>query len=206
MVLSISQRRSSNPVRIPTLPIKMAFIQLFQKTPLFLAVRRNDPHAVKLLLSFNADPNVLVRELSLVALAAQKGYPEVIQLLLEAKANLALALHSPLIEVLKRGNRLVLAVLLEGRTDLLLRELQGHILIWHAVKEQSSLVPEIALATQEEIRRRPVVEGEVLPKFPPVGLSRKEEALLLQCLKLNQKLESMEPVKEAVERIKPIWQ
>jgi hypothetical protein len=96
-------------------------------------------------------------------------------------------------------------VLLEGRRSELLRELHGHILVWHAAKTQSSLLPEIALATQEAIREHAATHPRDVPEFPPAGLSRKKRSLLLDCLKLNQKLESTESVKETLREIKPIW-
>jgi hypothetical protein len=74
-----------------------------------------------------------------------------------------------------------------------------------AVKQQSSLIPEIALATQEAILERAAEEPGTVPEFPPRGLSRKKRKLLLDCLKLNQRLDSSRPVKEAVKKIKMIW-
>jgi hypothetical protein len=141
----------------------------------------------------------------MIALAAEKGHPEAIQLLLDAGANVAQTFHPPLLETLKRGNRLALAVLLEGRTEELLNELHGHILAWHAAKTQSSLLPEIALATQEAIREHAATHPGDVPEFPPAGLSRTKRTLLLDCLKLNQKLESTDAVKQAIRQIKTIW-
>jgi hypothetical protein len=160
---------------------------------------------MRLLLSYRADPNAIVNEYSLLATAAQHGYLEAILMLLDAGANIGFTVHPPYVEVLNTGNRLALAVLLENRTDDLLREFDGHLLIWHAAVAASSLLPVVASETRREIEKLRASGVSEPPCFPPERLSRQEKNHLTDSLNLDQVLDSTAPVKRAVRRIKTLW-
>lgn len=166
------------------------------RVPLFYAVKRNDIQAIQLLLEFRADPNIICNNMSLVSHAAQCGFPEAIKLLVDHGANIWLNNSIPaLLAVLQSGSKLCLSVLLENHRDYVLKPINNEILLVHALKEQSSLLPFIATITQE-------MNPQIIP---PKGITSDHKSQLKKILALKQDLLPVSIVTNRLKEIKIPW-
>jgi hypothetical protein len=157
------------------------------------------------LLSFRADPNANSKGVCLLSVAASKGHPEAVQMLLAANANPRVPINPPLLAVLSSGCRLSLSLLLEGRPGDVLEEIDGKSLLWHAASQESSLLPVIVSVTLAEIEKLKVARAPVIPEFPPKQLKPVCRTQLLESQKLNEQLAETEDLKRKVNKIKCLW-
>lgn len=179
----------------------------FYRVPLYYAVRRYDLQAVRLLLDFKADPNAIVKDVSLLSIAACKGFSEIVLMLLSAGANLNSPTNPPLLAVLSSGSKMCLSILLYRNNEEVLNKIDGNILLYHAAVQESSLLPVIANLTQNEIQKlkQKNIKASKIPSFPPKGLSSNQKKEINDLLPLNESLLSIESVLQTVKSIKKIW-
>lgn len=182
-------------------------IIFFNQVPLYYAVRRCDLQAVRLLLDFKSDPNVTVKDMSLISIASSKGFSEIVLMLIEAGANLNPPINPPLLTVLESGSKLCLSVLLYERSEEILKEIDGKILLYHAAVQESSLLPVIAKITQIEIQKLKQQDAKKneIPPFPPKGLSPNQKKEINEVLALNEALLPINSVCETIKSIKKVW-
>ena len=72
---------------------------------------------MRLLLNFGADPNVHANKEPLVSYAVEKKYLEVLQILIDGKAELNNLNYPPLIAAIKEQNQEATKILIQGGAD-----------------------------------------------------------------------------------------
>ena len=175
------------------------------RVPLYYAVRRSDLNAVRLLLEYQSDPDETVGDLPMISIAANSGYSEVVLMLIEAGANLYPITNPPLLHVLNSGSKLCFSVLIEKREQDLLKPIDGELLVYHAAKTESSLLPLIAKLTKHEIEKLQEINCEDIPIFPPKRLNTQQKKELELSLSFDDSLLSTDKVYRMIKDVKRIW-
>jgi len=158
---------------------------------------------MRLLLDFGASPNTIVGNKSLLSIAAHKGYPEAIKLLLDSKASLTRGSYHPLIEVLASGNREAFAILVHGREpELPFLVIDGKPYLIHAIQTKTMLLPVIAAIISKETE---VARANGRNDFPEISLTNPEKKRLKAALEVKDSLISIDSVNEKVKRLKSPW-
>lgn len=176
------------------------------RVPLYFAVERGDVRSMRLLLDHRADPNVVVRGLSLLAIAARKGYAEAIKLLLDAGALFNRGQSHPLIEVLVSGSRESFAILVHEREHELPYLIINHTpFIVHAIKQKTMLLPVIAKIIEQYTKEARENGDKQVTPFPPPNLTSAEKARLEKALRVEDSIIPIDTVNEKVKRLKSPW-
>lgn len=161
---------------------------------------------MRLLLDFQANPNVYFENTSLLTIAASYGNAEVMQMLLDTGAERTPERgESPLLAALKYGSRECLSVLLVGHEKDVLMEFDGIPFIIHAINEKSNLLPVITTLYIEEVKKLEQDGMESKFKYPPEGLSKKDLNMLKLSEELHDKFYNAGSSQIYVKRIKCPW-
>lgn len=188
---------------------------IFYRTPLFLAVRKQDLRAMKLLLDFNADPDAIIidednadprmRRRSLLSIAVYNGSAECAKMLLVHGANPLPQGTEPLIATLNNETRETLAVLLQDRPRDVLRVIEEKPFIVHAIEMKSNLLPIIVTLVKKQIKEMEDNHEDNIPKYPPKGLKRSQKKELEKAESLQDERITADFVTDAVKAIKNPW-
>ncbi|OHT06368.1 hypothetical protein TRFO_05555 [Tritrichomonas foetus] len=165
-----------------------------------------DIQSIRLLLDYKADPNILFRNMSLLAYAAKTGNFQAIKLLLDAHADPHIGEPTPLETVIHYSSRECLAALLDGHEEDLLVPIKGRLLIEIALEAQTTLLSVVAVYTKRQFdEAKKKGETENLPVFPPKTLKRSRLKKLNAALKQNDYLLPVDIVRKSVLHIKSPW-
>ena len=179
------------------------------RTPLFFAIARSDIRAVRLLLTFNANPDVHIGEKSLLTIAVQTSFPEAIILLLDEMQgktdDLSSDSYHPLYEAIKIGNRDCFAALLYNHENDILRKFNQQSLIEIALETNSTLLPLIVSLTKKEIDRMTRLNLTNIPSFPPKHLKSADKKKIKIAEEFHDTYLPTDYIKEYPKHIKSPW-
>lgn len=176
------------------------------RVPLYFAVERGDVRSMRLLLDFHADPNKIIRQKSLLAIASRRGYSAAIKLLLDSGAIFNRGQSHPLIEVLVSGNRESFAVLVHDREHELPYLIINDVpFIVHAIRAKTMLLPVIAAIVKAGTEAARANGDNEVPPFPPAGLTSSEKKRLNKALEVQDSLIPVDTVNDKVKKLKSPW-
>ena len=179
---------------------KEVFIEKY-RSPLYLAIRKNDLKCVKLLVKFRADINILYKRSSLLSIAAEHGFSEIVYYLSKKGARYENGIINPYISCLKSGDRATFSILYHFAPTYLLRLFEGKSLLYFATLNNSSLLPLIAYKTQSDLEDGRI--GDI--SFPPKDLSRSQKKILKDAMTVPEDLLSIDYIIVDIKQIKIPW-
>lgn len=168
-------------------------------------MKRNDVHAVRLLLDFQADPNLLIENRSMLSVAAHYGFAEITSLLLDSGALIDNGIMSPLLSVLKSGSRPVFMALVIRDPKILLSVFNGKPFIYHAIVEKTTLLPIIATLVKTEIEKLEKSGISNRPSFPPEGLTSSQKKRLQSAIERKDSVTTTNMISEKKKALRSLW-